>query len=279
MILPYDAEGGIPKVVANKLAVLASGAWILPFWREPGKTCPKLRSEVKDPKDIVRGSAGVLISGDQGLTWRVRGNLTSPGTWLIENTVVELGSRELLQHFRTRKGVAYSSVSRDGGETWSSPQRTSIPNPNSKMHTIRVSNAHPPLAALRGAAGSLGARQDGDGAGRLVDAGAVTGRGLLAAAGTAGKKSEDGGDHTTPGGATGDPTPLLLAAYNHHPRLRAPLVLARSRDNGNSWGAFAVLETPTATLLQFSYPTMLATARGTIAGGGRRRGCSPRIAS
>lgn len=45
MMLPYDAEGGIPKVVANKMAVLASGAWVLPFWREPGKTCPRLRSE------------------------------------------------------------------------------------------------------------------------------------------------------------------------------------------------------------------------------------------
>ena len=139
LMLPYDAEGGIPKVVANKMAVLGSGAWVLPFWREPGKTCPKLRSEVKDPKDIVKGSAGVLISGDQGLTWSVKGNLTSPGTWLIENTVLELGTRSLLQHFRTRKGVAYASVSVDGGETWSTPQRTSIPNPNSKMHTIRGS--------------------------------------------------------------------------------------------------------------------------------------------
>ena len=91
------------------------------------------------PEDIVKGSAGVLISGDQGLTWSVRGNLTAPGTWLIENTVVELGTRALLQHFRTRKGVAYASVSVDGGETWSAPQRTSIPNPNSKMHTIRGS--------------------------------------------------------------------------------------------------------------------------------------------
>ena len=154
---------------------LGSGAWVLPFWREPGKTCPQIKSEVKDPAELAKGSAGVLLSGNQGLTWRVRGNLTSPGTWLIENTVVELESRALLQHFRTRKGVAYASTSADGGETWSTPARTSIPNPNSKMHTLRAE----------------------------------------------------------PG--------LLIAAYNHHPRLRSPLVLAASRDDGAAWKTFAVV--------------------------------------
>ena len=43
--------------------------------------------EVKDPRDAVKGSAGVLISGDQGLTWRTHGNLTAPGTWQSLTTV------------------------------------------------------------------------------------------------------------------------------------------------------------------------------------------------
>jgi hypothetical protein len=48
MVLSYETEGGIPKVLANKLTVLSSGSWVLPFWREPGKTCPQ-REAIKDP--------------------------------------------------------------------------------------------------------------------------------------------------------------------------------------------------------------------------------------
>ena len=109
--------------------------------------------------------------------------------------VIELDSRALLQHFRTRKGVAYASTSADGGETWSTPVRTSRGNPNSKMHTLRAE----------------------------------------------------------PG--------LLIAAYNHHPRLRSPLVLAKSRDDGANWQTFAVVE-PGKGTLQYSYPTMLGRTPG-----------------
>lgn len=34
VVYSFDAEGGIPKVVANKLAVDTDGSWLLPFWRE-----------------------------------------------------------------------------------------------------------------------------------------------------------------------------------------------------------------------------------------------------
>ena len=39
----------VASIICQTL-VLGSGAWVLPFWREPGKTCPQLRSEVKDPR-------------------------------------------------------------------------------------------------------------------------------------------------------------------------------------------------------------------------------------
>lgn len=34
LLLSQDADGGIPKVTANKPAVLSDGSWVLPYWRE-----------------------------------------------------------------------------------------------------------------------------------------------------------------------------------------------------------------------------------------------------
>ena len=160
VILSYGSEDGMPKVIANTLVELEDGSWVLPFWREPGKTCPQMKSEVKDASLLRKGSAGVIRSMDQGLTWEVFGNLTATKgeSWLIENTVVERKSERrkttkkkennnnkggrtnnvLVQHFRTKSGVAFVSISRDNGKTWTEASETTLPNPNSKMHTIRI---------------------------------------------------------------------------------------------------------------------------------------------
>eukprot|EP00959_Pyramimonas_sp_CCMP1952_P322622 6751165-Pyramimonas_sp.AAC.1 len=74
----------------------------------------------------------VLRSRDSGVTWRVYGELTHPKTWLIENTVVELSSGDVLMIFRTTTGVLFQSVSKDKGRNWGEPQPTGIPNPDSK---------------------------------------------------------------------------------------------------------------------------------------------------
>mmetsp|Transcript_21707 Transcript_21707/g.68164 ORF Transcript_21707/g.68164 Transcript_21707/m.68164 type:complete len:444 (+) Transcript_21707:2-1333(+) len=142
-VLGYDAEDGVPKVVANKVAVLSNGAWVLPFWREPGKTCPVVRSKVERSQQ-VNGSAGVLITGDQGLTWSSYGSLAVEGmdTWLIENTLVELSTGPLLQLFRSKVGVIYQSTSRDMGMTWAEPEPTMLPNPDSKFHLMMLSNGN-----------------------------------------------------------------------------------------------------------------------------------------
>lgn len=84
-----------------------------------------------------------------------------------------------------------------------------------------------------------------------------------------------GGSHGRGPGTKSEPNPLLLAAYNHHPRLRAPLVLARSVDDGASWRTFAVAEPAVPSLLQFSYPTMLAAGGRGAGGGGGGEGKYP----
>ena len=224
VILSYGSEDGMPKVIANTLVELEDGSWVLPFWREPGKTCPQMKSEVKDASLLRKGSAGVIRSMDQGLTWEVFGNLTATKgeSWLIENTVVERKSERrkttkkkennnnkggrtnnvLVQHFRTKSGVAFVSISRDNGKTWTEASETTLPNPNSKMHTIRI--------------------DDGD----TYDA-------------------DDNVDEKTSSSSSSSPSKsFFVAAYNHHPRTRDPLVLAvsKSTDGVDSWKPFAKIE-------------------------------------
>ena len=132
---------GVPKVIANKVAVLSNGAWLLPYWREPGKTCPLNRAQAH-PNQWVNGSAGVLYSGDQGLSWQIASqDIVHKTTWVIENSIAELGNTGVvLQTFRTRTGQAYKDYSYDSGLTWTQPQRTYLPNPNSKMCILGLPN-------------------------------------------------------------------------------------------------------------------------------------------
>jgi predicted neuraminidase len=53
---------------------------------------------------------------------------------------MRMDSMELLQLFRTTRNITYSSRSLDAGLTWGAPERNALPNPNSKLHVIRLSN-------------------------------------------------------------------------------------------------------------------------------------------
>ena len=140
-ILRYsdEHERGVPKVIANKLAVLHDGSWVLPFWRGPAIGCPVDKSSTP-PSEWVNGTAGVLRTGNQGLSWKAHGNFAAQGTWLIENSVVQLDSRVLVQLFRSKAGVMYRHHSFDLGVTWTRPAKTFLPNPNSKLHVERLPN-------------------------------------------------------------------------------------------------------------------------------------------
>ena len=131
---------GVPKVIANKLTVLSNGVWLLPYWREPGKTCPVVRRGL-DPSQWVNGSAGVLYTENQGLSWRMASEVEDTSTWLIESSIAELGDQGgLLQVYRTRAGHAYRGYSHDMGLTWTQPTRALLPNPNSKMCVLTLPN-------------------------------------------------------------------------------------------------------------------------------------------
>uniref|UniRef100_A0A061RNN2 Bnr asp-box repeat protein n=1 Tax=Tetraselmis sp. GSL018 TaxID=582737 RepID=A0A061RNN2_9CHLO len=125
--------GGAPFVTANSPVVTAEGDWVLPFWSEPpkGSVC-QWRPDA--------GAAGVLISRDRGKTWTASQQIKAHKTWLIEGSVIPFSDGELLQLFRTTAGFIYESRSFDGGFTWTAPGSTGLPNPNSKVTAIVLSN-------------------------------------------------------------------------------------------------------------------------------------------
>ena len=59
-------------------------------------------------------------------------------TWMIENAIARYsspqnGSDMHVQLFRTRTGTTLQSWSADDGKTWSYPQNSTLPNPNSRV--------------------------------------------------------------------------------------------------------------------------------------------------
>lgn len=62
MVYAFAKEGGIPKVIANKIAIAAGGVWLLPFWREND---PWDAGIVCNARPDLMGVPGVLISGDK----------------------------------------------------------------------------------------------------------------------------------------------------------------------------------------------------------------------
>lgn len=78
--------------------------------------------------------------------WLEQMALSSNNTWLIEGTVVKYGNRELVQFFRTAVGKIYRSESTDGGMNWTTAEPISLPNPNSKLNAIVLSDGQTVIA-------------------------------------------------------------------------------------------------------------------------------------
>eukprot|EP00959_Pyramimonas_sp_CCMP1952_P454455 9469937-Pyramimonas_sp.AAC.2 len=134
LVYSQDEDGLIPKVTANKLIVLSTGEWVLPFWREKaGQVC-------KSANRGTKTTSGVLISKDQGNTWTSHGSLQHSKSWLIENTLVEARNGDLIMFFRTTLGFVFQSRSSDKGHTWGSFDPTVLPNPDSKVHALQRNN-------------------------------------------------------------------------------------------------------------------------------------------
>ncbi|KAK9909563.1 hypothetical protein WJX75_004152 [Coccomyxa subellipsoidea] len=136
VVYSFDEEGGIAKMIANKLVVNSRGHFLLPFWREMGGQ-PECNRQA-----ALHGMPGLLVSDDKGGNWRVINITIDKGevpTWLIEGALAKgRGTREYILLFRTSAGRIYSSRSHDDGMHWTPAIATQLANPNSKVDVISL---------------------------------------------------------------------------------------------------------------------------------------------
>lgn len=82
-------------------------------------------------------TAGVLISHDQGSTWRMLDVPDSLGA--VHMNILKLGGGKMIAFFRNRFAEnILSSSSQDDGESWSKPGSTNLPNNNSSIQAVML---------------------------------------------------------------------------------------------------------------------------------------------
>lgn len=170
---PHSLPGGIPGVWPNRGIRHSSGRWVIPVswaeligdeWAEPSLGHPPVVAQcgqrVLHQTILPYGSSdslwynqgnqwadrnhryvcGVLLSDDDGATFRLRGYLRGgKHGHLIEPRVVETSDGRMVMLIRSqRDGRLWQSGSRDQGESWDDPVRTDIPNPAAKVCILKA---------------------------------------------------------------------------------------------------------------------------------------------
>lgn len=126
-------------------------------WRDRRKLPGGGLGPIKDkPEQLADGSILCPSSDETGSTWRVHFELTRDlgKTWQkigpiegcdefpsIQPTILKLGGEKLQILCRTRgKGVISTSVSEDGGKSWSALRGTKLLNPNSGIDAVTLAD-------------------------------------------------------------------------------------------------------------------------------------------
>jgi predicted neuraminidase len=150
--------------------------------------------------------SALRLSRDGGQTWRRIDVPDSLGC--VHMNVVEAGNGELLALYRSRwADFIHASRSTDGGESWSAPQPTELPNNNSSIQATRLADGRIALVYNHSSAANATDRRLS-----LYD------------------EIED--DEPMEAPATPQPRPARTAFWGAP---RAPLMLAISSDGGRTW--------------------------------------------
>lgn len=147
-VLRMRVEGGAPAdlplppgtFIRAPIHLRPDGAWLLPLFH----CTPSPGAQWTGRHD----TASVAITNDAGRTWRVA---RVPGsTGCVHMSIVDLGtpdSLHLAAFFRRRQAdMVYRTESRDGGESWSVPAATDVPNNNSSIAVIRLADGRLAMA-------------------------------------------------------------------------------------------------------------------------------------
>ena len=126
----FDTPG---TFIRQPVVVLQNGDWILPIFY-----CNTVPGEkwVGDAD-----TSAVKISSDRGKTWSEYAVPESTGC--VHMNVEQLSSGELVAVFRSRwADRIYMTTSADSGRTWLKPWPTQLPNNNSSVQFTRLNNGH-----------------------------------------------------------------------------------------------------------------------------------------
>jgi predicted neuraminidase len=222
---------GFGTFIRSPIVVNARGEWLLPIWR-----C------TKPPVGAWTGdldTSSVLISPDQGATWR---EVPVPdSTGCVHMSVVPWRDR-LLAFYRSRwADRVYRSESLDGGHCWSAPQPTVLPNNNSSIMALTLASGAVALMYNESSAADATDRRTS-----LYD--------------------DIGGEEPAPVPAAG------RAAFWGAPR--APMTIALSEDGGLTWPWRRNLEVGDGYCMtnnskdqlnrEFSYPSLCQMPDGAL---------------
>jgi predicted neuraminidase len=240
---PRDLLPDSGLFVRQPPVVRRDGAWLLPVFR--CRALPGLRWSGDNDDSML------YISHDQGRTWTTREVANSLGCVHMNIVPGSNGPEHLLAFYRSRwADRVYRNVSTDGGETWSAPQPTAVPNNNSSIQVIRLASGR--LAMV---CNPVGAEHAQERRVSLYDE----------------IESEDD---------AANPLPEAHASSNAGQRLafwgtpRAPMALMLSEDDGLTWPMRRDLECGDGYCMtnnsaeqrnrELSYPSIHQTADGTL---------------
>ena len=229
-----DAPAG--TFVRQPVQVQPDGSWLLGIFR-----C------VPVPGTAWDGSlddSAVLRSSDQGRSWQ---RIEVPGSLgCVHMNIVPASDGGLLAFFRSRwADHVYRTRSEDGGLSWQAPQATVLPNNNSSIQTLRLRDGRLAMIFNASSAKDATGRRES-----LYD------------------EIDDGGH--TPQAALGQ-APQRRAFWGAP---RAPLTLALSADDGQTWPWQRHLETGDGYCMsnnseqrinrEYSYPSIRQSADGAL---------------
>ncbi|MBV1700737.1 MAG: exo-alpha-sialidase [Hyphomicrobiales bacterium] len=117
--------------VRQPLTVLPNGDWLLPSFL--CRTLPGTKWSGDDDISVLK------ISRDRGRSWQDHVVPSSVGC--VHMSIVATRGEELLALFRSRwADFIHESRSFDGGQTWSIPRPTTLPNNNSSIQASRLAD-------------------------------------------------------------------------------------------------------------------------------------------
>ena len=221
--------------VRQQIVVNGKGDWLLPVFRCVGLNGQRWSGDAD--------TAAVLISRDGGASWQMRDIADSIGA--VHMNILPLDGDDMIAFYRNRFAESIlSSRSPDGGETWSAPEPTELPNNNSSIQATVLNDGAIAMVYNHSNASTSDARRQS-----LYD--------------------------EIEGGETGEATVVAdIGRKAVWGVPRAPLSLAISRDGGKSFPHRIDLDTGDGFCLsnnskdslnrEFSYPSIIEGSDGAL---------------